>query len=246
MADREPNFTPNQIEAINQQITTALVGLTSKIETITARLINTNQDQIVKNAELRITDAINKNQRVIIASEPDAPKKGEDKEGNGWKMFMVALPIIMTAALGFWTWTLQKDIETKISESSELLKTELALKEEFYKQKLKTYEENHKQMYQLVESLQNAQVDPESRSKAIENLRTMYQNYSSHSLYMSNEVIKELQKLWSLGTDLPAIRKNGKADMDQIIEQISQVEKVMREDLHVNEIGQFSKILKRN
>jgi hypothetical protein len=204
-----------------------------------------NQEEIIKAAELRITEAINKNQRVIIASDQDVSQQGT-KDGNGWKILIAVLPVLLTVGLGYWIWNLQKATEKKISESDELLKTGLAIKQEFYKNKLVIYEKNHQLMYELLESLQNAQVDPDSRSAAIESLRIMYQAYSSRSLYMNNAVIEELQQLWTLGTDLPALRPNGKSEMKEIVRKIAHIEQLMREDLHVLEIGQVSELVKKD
>ena len=246
MTNAAPSFTPEQVETINQQINTALLAYTAQIETITGGFILENQDKIIKAAETRIAEAINRNQKVIIASEQSNSEKSANKDANAWKILIAVLPVILTAALGYWIWNLQKETEKKISAGNEELKTGLALKEEFYKSKLKTYENSHVLMYKLLESLQNAQVDPDSRSKAVESLRTMYQDYSSRSLYMSNEVIQELQKLWSLGTDLSPLRPNGKSTINQFVEQIGQVEKVMKDDLQVKEIGQFSGFVKKD
>ncbi|HLL69855.1 MAG TPA: hypothetical protein VK363_00395, partial [Pyrinomonadaceae bacterium] len=237
-------FTPEQIKAIDQQISVALDNFTEKVGKITGDAIKTNQGNIIKTAEAKITEAVNNNQRIIIAAAQE--QSDQKKDNTLWKFFTAAFPVISTAALGFLIWQVQTNIDTKISENNEILKIELSIREEFYKKKLNTYENTHKQMSQLVEALQNALVDRESKSKAIESLRAMYQDYSQNNLYMSNDVVNELEKLCDLGTDLPPLRRNGKTDISQIVDQVARVETKMKEDLHVDEIGKVSEILRKN
>jgi hypothetical protein len=247
MSTNTASLTPEQSNAVNELIDKALNDFAGTVGTITGDAIKANQEKIIETAGTKITEAVNNNQKVIIAAEPsDSGKK--DKEGKGWKTFMAVLPVILTAALGIWIWQVQKNIETKISENNERLKTELALKEEFYKKKLATYEKTHEQMSQFIGALENAQVNPNGISSANDSIRNLYKDYSSHSLYMSNAVVNELEELCDLGSDLPVLRLEGKgtATMDQVIEQLSKVETKMREDLHVDEIGQISEIIKRN
>lgn len=247
MSTNTASLTPEQTNAVNELIDKALQDFAGTVETITGNAIKANQEKIIEVAGTKITEAVNNNQRVIVAAgQSDSGKK--DKEGKWWKIFMTVLPIILTTTLGIWIWQAQKSIETKISENNERLKTELALKTEFYKKKLATYERTHEQMSQFIEALENAHVNSKSISAAIDSIHNMYKDYSSHRLYMSNAVVDELEVLCDLGSELPVLRAQGKgtATMDQVIEQVSKVETKMREDLHVDEIGQIGEVIKRN
>lgn len=247
MSTNTASLTPEQTNAVNGLIEKALNDFAGTVGTITGNAIKANQEKIIETVGAKITEAVNNNQKVIIAAEPsDSGNKDKGSEGRGWKTFMAVLPVVLTAGLGIWIWQVQKNIETKISENNERLKTELALKEEFYKKKLATYEKTHEQMSQFMGALENAQVNPKSVSSAIDSIGNMYKVYTSHSLYMSNAVINELGELCDLGSDLPVLRKTGTATMHQVIEQVSKVETKMREDLHVDEIGQISGVIKRN
>lgn len=245
MSTSTASLTPEQTDAVNELINKALNEFAGTVGAITGNAIKAGQAKIIETAGTKITEAVNNNQKVIIAAEPgDSGRK--DKEGKGWKIFMAVLPVILAAALGIWIWQVQKNIETKISENNERLKTELALKEEFYKKKLATYEKTHEQMSQFIDALENARVNRNRIGSAIDSISRMYKDYTSHSLYMSNAVINELEELCDLGSDLPVLRKEGTATMDQVIEQVSKVETKIREDLHVDEIGRVSEVIKRN
>lgn len=250
MSTPQNNFTPEQSAAINEAIATAKKDILDTVHRKVVEVISNNQQVIIESVQKNITEAINANQKVIIAAEQNGLTKVSDadkkEETKNWKVFMVVLPIILSTILGFMIWNAQTRIQQDVSDKSENLKTQLALMQEFYKKKLAVYEETHKQMALLVDALQSARINPDSVGKASDSLRSLNQTYKINNLYVSNELAKELEALWKLGIEMPALRKSGKATMAEVLNQVSLVEAQMKKDLEVNEIGQISKIVSRD
>lgn len=247
MSDDTTNIDPKLHNLVKEQIAQARKDITETVQTNIAEVIKANERSLLETIAKEISETINANQRVIIASVRNDPESSKDmKESNRWKIFMAALPIVLTALLGYFVWTVQTNIQKQISDSNESLKTELALKEEFYKKKLTTYERTHELMFQLTDSLEGSLHNVEDKQKASLFLGSLYEDYTRHNLYMSNDVVSELQKLFDLGGDMPVLRANGTATMGQILDQTTKVEMKMKEDLYVKEIGSISDIFKRN
>jgi hypothetical protein len=248
MSNVPANFTPEQWSSINNSIEQSKKDVIDATSAKVVELIRANQQQIIKAVEENIVAALNANQRVIIATEHNGVNKKavDSEETRKWKVFMVALPIILSTILGLMIFNAQQRIQKDVSDKSENLKTQLALMQEFYSKKLGVYEEIHKQIASLVDSLQSVQINPESVGKASENLRAVNQAYKINNLYLSNELAEQLKALWELGIEMPALRPTGKATMGEILGRVSLIEAQMKKDLQVNEIGEIGKIIKSN
>jgi len=248
MSNVPANFTPEQWSSINNSIESCKKEVIDATLAKVVELIRANQQQLLEAVEENIIAAVNANQRVIITTEQSDVSKGavDEKQTRKWKVFMVALPIVLSTILGFMIFNAQQRIQKDVSDKSENLKTQLALMQEFYKKKLGVYEEIHKQIASLVDSLQSVQINPESVGKASENLRAVNQTYKINNLYLSNELAEQLKALWELGIEMPALRPSGKATIGEILGRVSLIEAQMKKDLQVNEIGEIGKIIASN
>lgn len=139
---------------------------------------------------------------------------------------------------GWWlddTKTLQKHID----EAARAITTRLAITQQFYGRKLAIYESGHQQMADLISSLADAQFNPAAKTAAVESLHNLYLAYTRNSLYLSDELVGQLQSLVSAGNDLPALHPTGKASMKDLDEQVAKIEEQMKKDLHVEELGRI-------
>lgn len=243
------NFTPEQWKIVNELLTTFKNDVVYTVNQTVVEVIKANQDQVLESVRTQITEAINANQRVILATNQTG-SAGKNEETRKWKVFMVALPIILSTILGAMIWHTQTRIQNDISNSSETLKSRLAtgsaLTQEFYKKRLDIYDKTHKEMALLVDAFQSVRINPESFGIASDSLKSLNQTYRINNLYVSNEVAKELQKLWRLGIDMPSLRPTGKTTMTAILTQISEVEEHMKKDLGVEDLGRIDKIVTSN
>jgi hypothetical protein len=217
------SLSQEQIESVKQIINSTIDGFI-------ATAIRNNQASIIESINTSVAKAITENQKIVAAPiQLDLGNSAKtDKEGNGWKIAGVILPVILTAILGFW-------VTSITNEASEKLKTNLAVTEQLYKRKIEIYEETHKQMRLLVDAFQNASINPQSVGKASESLKLLNQTYKINKLYISDEVAKELEELWKLGIEAPPLRPSGSVSTSQILTQVSKVADAMKRDLGVNE-----------
>jgi flagellar basal body-associated protein FliL len=247
MSNGTPGLDPALLNTLKEHIADARKDILNLVQTKTAEVIKANESVMLETIAKEISETINANQKVIIATAGGNPEsKKEEKESKRWKIFMALLPIVLTAILGYLVWTVQTNVQKQISDNNESLKTELSLKAEFYKKKFETYEKTHALMFQLTDALAGSYHNVQDKKDASQYLGKLYEDYTRNNLYMSNEVVSELEKLFDLAGDIPTLRPTGTADLGQILDQTSKVETKMREDLHVQQIGSISDIFKRN
>jgi len=162
--------------------------------------------------------------------------KGERKS---LQLLMTLLTTIMTAVVGFGGWLAQSRVQQHIDQKTQGLETRLALEQQVYGRELAAYESVHQQMADLVEALGQVPVDPTRKKSAVDAINNLYIAYTTNSLYLSDTIAPELQKLVDLGGRLPALDSSGDtASMQAVEEQISSIEKQMKVDLKFPQLGQ--------
>jgi len=163
--------------------------------------------------------------------------KGERKS---LQLLMTLLTTLMTAVVGFGGWLAQSRVQQHIDQRAQGLETRLALEQQVYGKELAAYENVHQQMAVLVEALGQVPVDPTKKKSAVDAINNLYVASTTNSLYLSETIAPELQKLVDLGGRLPALDSSGDtASMQAVEEQIASIEKQMKVDLKFPQLGQI-------
>lgn len=235
MTSSKSPIPPEQLKRINEHVDKAVERLGDEIKRVAADALEASQDKVITAIEecLASPTARGNSAGAALAST----NKGQDaeQEGKAWRLLIVVLPVALTAALGWWVWRTEKTVETRIAGKLEVQKSDLALtlsaKEDFLKKRNTVYESTQKQLSELVQALENAEVDADSRAKAVELLGDNDEYWESNSLYMSQNVFQQLKSLWDVATDLPFLRRGGKASLEQVRECRQKARTLMAEEI---------------
>lgn len=249
MSNSMAGLSSEQIGHIRQLIAADRQDLIAAVQKATVEAIRDDQEAIIESVQKSIVDAITANQKAIITTLQNgnveissAPKTDSKK----WQITMVVIQVVLTAILGYEVFNAQSRITERIDQSGKKLSTRLALTEEFYKRKLGVYERTYQQMTALIQSLQNARIDPRSTTQAIVELSQLHSSYKTNKLYLSDHVAEKLAELWQMGVNMPVLRPLGETTIEDFIAKSSEVEKLMQEDLLVEEIGQIRNVVNTN
>jgi hypothetical protein len=204
--------------------------------------------------------------RLLKALENDAASRHDSamkaiaasrKEDWLGYVMKVVLPVILPILLGFFVWYGQKKIETqvdtnkteiqsKVDENNRMLQTRLALTEEFYKRKLNAYEKTCGEIANLrasLDRLRELEINPEIGQQAFASVRAVNDLRKSDLLYLSDDFKNDLGDLWGYGIDRMKVNADDDAALElamgKVNEQISKLERRMRDDLQTGEIGRF-------
>ena len=187
-----------------------------------------------------------------FASRHDSAMKAmEDRDKRG-QVMKVALPIILSAALGLLVWYFENKIQTqatennrsiqgKVEENNRLLSTRLALTEEFYKRKLDAYEKTCTQIARLEESLERydgLQLNPDVGVQATDSMNAVDHLSKSDFLYLSPKFKDQLGDLWKIGVDRMSGSSGNEADTRKMLSaQIKNLRDEMNADLHTSDLN---------
>jgi hypothetical protein len=162
-----------------------------------------------------------------------------------WELVKLALPVLLTALLGGWTWYLQYQTQKQVNENTQNLSAKLALSEEFYKRKLSVYEDASKNIGRLRQSLErlaDQSIDPGVSTAAADSISAIDDMRRSDLLYMSDDLKQHLAQLWDLGmARMQAGGENGPqitTAMQKVDDEVRRLEQQMRDDLQTKTIGQ--------
>lgn len=207
--------------------------LPEKVNTEIENQISLIPGTIVEGIQSKITEAIKAGDllKINLLGIPASPKS----DSKIFQSFIVLIPVIATALIGWYVWDAQKDIEKRITEGNETFKSQLALSSEKYKKKSETYDEIRKQMEQLFYAFRNLQAnskDPLAIAKASESLIAFDSTVKLKTFYIGDNTKEECKKLWNLSRTILQTLKFGEAsNVNQIPTQIKNIETAMQKDV---------------
>jgi hypothetical protein len=163
--------------------------------------------------------------------------KAEKKKTRSVNLANALIPSVVSAIVGFFIWNVQNDIQRTVTDSNQVLQTQLALKEEFYKRRLTIYEEACKNIASVKQALDKAESTPQNKTQAMKKIEELYMLNAGNTLYWSDDVEKRLGALWALSID----KLRGEKDADENIRiEISGLHRQMKDDLNVKEKSTIS------
>ena len=170
----------------------------------------------------------------------DAVKSAvKESDGKGWKITLVALPVVLTALLGvmfgYWGTQATKAIEQKISESNARLESRLTLTQEFYKRRLDAYQKVYATLLALQAAVTEAQFSKQ-QTAINEALRKIHAYRTDQALYLSTKLRARLDELWA---DVATAAANDAGVSRRVSQAIAEVDAIVRADLQVDEIGKI-------
>lgn len=173
---------------------------------------------------------------VSLAPASEANKKSTWAQ----ELSKVVIPSLITAVCGFFIWNAQTDIEQKVTNSNQILRTQMALKEEFYKRRLTKYEDACTKIAGVGFALGRAEAVSESDTQATDRLAELDEIKRSNALYWSDDLDKRLGVLWALGIDKLRYKHFDKTTNENIQSEILSLHKQMKADLALKEIAWIS------
>jgi hypothetical protein len=227
--------------ALTEEQTKAITDLiNANIMTAVTQSIQTNQALLISAIKTDIEQAVSQQQRVVVASitsEGTSARIQPRGESLTFKILMALLPILATAALGFY-------IDKKVDVSKQEITTKLAIQQEFYTRKLTTYANVYEQMAAFNQDLNNLRGDPTNVAAgmhAFEGMAKFDKFRRSNSLYMSAKVTKSMGEVWEAAAMV--ISNPTAAKKNPLTEKISAVETAIAEDLKSDSLGKITEIL---
>lgn len=182
----------------------------------------------------------------IVSLAP--PREASKRETWIQDLTKILIPSAITTVFGFLIWNAQTEIQQKVTNSNQILQSQIALKEEFYKRRLTKYEEACKSVTDVRHALDEAVEEaPDSQSHAMERLAALDTLNKSNALYWSDDLDKRLSTLWSLGIDKLRYRQFAdKTANDNIRDEIAGLFRQMKDDLAVKEMSRLPQQQKKS
>ena len=235
MSAEPSSLTAKELAQVNGLIDSAKEDLISSI----VKAVEKRQAEIADTAKTEIDQAVAKNQRIVLATVQGGTEKATSKTwAKLWEFVKVVFPVVATALLGYWVWTWQANIQTKISDEAEKLKTELAIKQDVNKRKLDLYEQVVAQMVELEGKIRAAQYNEDVKKQCQQALVTFNHTVKSKRLYMSQQAFQALIEFWQAAVDV----LRGQGTLDNLQAKNSLAEDLIAQDIDVKNFGKLNLI----
>jgi len=233
MSSEQSSLTPEELAQITTLIDSAKQNWVSAV----VAAVQERQDEIAAAAKTEIDQAVANNQRIVLATVQAGTQTTTSSKGKKfWEFFKVVFPVVATALLGYGVWKWQADIQKKISDEAEGLKTQLALRQDVAKRKLDLYEEVLTEMVDIGSKIRAAQHNPEKKAECGPALLKFNQTVKSKRLYMSDRAFQALLDFWQAGVDV----LRGQGSLDDLQAKNSIAEDLIAQDIDVKNLGKLN------
>src|SRR5215831_10025875 len=151
-------------------------------------------------------------------------------EGKVFKFVLALLPVLLTAALGYWVWRLQISTNQQIDTKGKEVATALALRVESYKRKVAVYEDADKQMASLVSVMEDLLHDSKNLRKlklAADTEAKLSEMSKVNGLYITKPVSDGLSNVAYAAATMPT-------DVKGLIDKVYNVEQDMKKELKID------------
>ena len=192
-----------------------------------------------------------------VESQMTPVSKKSESSWFGREIRTAVLPSLVTAVFGFFIWNAQSTIQQSVIESNQrqereaareadrdkqMMQTMTARGEEVYKRKLALYEQACKNIAAIRKALDEAELVPESKTQASDKLAELDDLHKANALYWSDDIEKQLSKLWDLGVDkLRSNQSSNKAANDLIRAEIVSLHRQMKDDLALDDVTKVTR-----
>jgi hypothetical protein len=226
----------------SQQVLTAIADLPQKPLTINpASLVDlkTNVARLEPKIDNVKTDLEGLSTRHQTDFDSIRTQIREQKESKLSKFGSWVIPVLLTAAAGFFVWFMQISTNQRIDEASKKLATRLSVTEAFQKKKLSVYEEANTRMVMLMGNLEDLRLNPNDftqKTAAFDNVRKLT-DMSKNSFYMTDDVAKGLSDLaFTIATSRPLNGQPGN-NLKAVTDMVQRVEAQMKKEFHAFEVS---------
>jgi hypothetical protein len=159
----------------------------------------------------------------------------KESDGMVWKLALVALPVVLTALLGFWVTQETKAVEQRIAQSNARLEARLSLTEEFYKRRLDAYQKVYATLLALQAAVTEAQFS--NQQAAINDaLGKIHAYRTDQALYLSSTLRSRLGQLWE---SVATAAINDPVVVSTVSKAMADIDAIARSDLQVDQIGKI-------
>lgn len=157
------------------------------------------------------------------------------REANRWRgVGIIVMQVVLTALLGLLVQREQASVSKQIADESTRLSTRLALSQEFYKQRFAVYAHLDGLTVALLSAAKHNQ-GGQTRAAFTDGISGFYNWYTANSLYVSPQLRDLTGSLWSEAVGA-ARAENAAESLRKISELTEEIERQMRQDLHVGEL----------
>jgi|RhiMethySRZTD1v2_1073278.scaffolds.fasta_scaffold341315_3 hypothetical protein len=190
-----------------------------------------HHEQLLTSLTSTIADAVKETDKAIVSVSSGQPPK-RDQDSKWFKLALVLLPVLMTVVITFF-----------VNSEIESLKTQYALTQEVFRQKLTTYQQLEERMAAVVQSLFNAAQNPDTeKGVAIDRIRSLFDYYSTHVLFVGEAAGKQLLEFVDMAGDVKVLRPTGNTPIPDVVKQASRVEEEIAKDLKSPELGRIGNL----
>lgn len=237
-------FNPEQTDELNRLLEESSSKTVEAVQKGITSALAAQQLSVIESAKTQITDAVNANQKVFLATVQSAPTEDKsEKKSKGWELLLALLPALLptlaTLFIGFVIWQRQTQIQKGVDEGKVILTSHLSMKEEFFKRKLSVYENVHSQIAALVDALNTRDVDPKQDDVVASRLSEFNDCLAKNRLYINDAMNEALDGLREYGLDV--LRKERGCTTGEFMNRVAAVEKKMAVDLDVGDLGHIIK-----
>jgi hypothetical protein len=209
----------SRLATSHQEVLDRLLSLRGELSSDKTSLVTEITNAIT---DLRTNQQSDKNEIV-----GEVRKQGE---GKVFKFVLAVLPVLLTAALGYWVWRLQIGTNQQIDTNGKEVATALALRAESYKRKVAVYEDADKQMAALVSVMEDLLHDSKNLRKlklAADTEAKLSEMSKVNGLYITRPVSDGLSNVAYAAATMPT-------DVKGLIDKVYNVEQDMKKELKID------------
>ena len=153
----------------------------------------------------------------------------KNKDPFWWRAVQVALPIVLTASLGFFVWYGQSKIQNTINEQAAQFAAELSLKQFVFERRLDAYNEVYKTASDTYLSMRAENPQVQDQLDDLDDKVKMLSTLANKSKILSSTALQSvLRDMW-----LEAAQRRDLGTTESLLDRVA---KQMRADLKIDEI----------
>ncbi|MGC2745265.1 MAG: hypothetical protein WA672_19015 [Candidatus Angelobacter sp.] len=199
------------------------------IKAIVAAEFTSQQAALLQEVEKSITDALKANQRALVLTEE--PKN--ERKSHKWDVAQ----IIITALVGLAVWYTQNTLSDKITATNQAISTSYVLTQEYYKERFKVYQQTYERLAAVEVAFRDLQQDASLTQPAISAKEQLDEQLSHAELYFSPDILKQLNDLSYLASQIPPVNPSGSATVGELMTKLESVKQSMYKEVTSGDIG---------
>jgi Na+-transporting NADH:ubiquinone oxidoreductase subunit NqrC len=186
---------------------------------------------------------LNKQLTLLLDGQKYIENKLKKSEQKGWKIFVVVLPILLTAVFGFitqkYTSRVEESLQKELVKNDNIIAASLNVSQKLYNERFNLYMEIYSLILALHDEIVTAEYEEGISPKLISLTSEMYRKSEKNKLILSDSLYNPLAQLWSEPMKLRSSKSDRTLVINKCLHLISKIIAQMKKELYVNELGDF-------